>query len=82
MLIIIVVIIRIVFELKKGRNWMIMVFVSLGVVICMNIFWDIVIDWGFFCRYFKNFYLRDKFFVFYKSVYFVVMVNIKEFYIG
>uniref|UniRef100_M4CJJ9 Uncharacterized protein n=1 Tax=Brassica campestris TaxID=3711 RepID=M4CJJ9_BRACM len=74
MLTIIAVIIRTAFELKKGRNWMIMALVSSGVAICMNTFWDIVIDWGLLRRHSKNPYLRDKLLVPHKSVYFAAMV--------
>ena len=82
MLTIIAVIIRTAFELKNGRNWMIMALVSSGVAICMNTFWDIVIDWGLLRRHSKNPYLRDKLLVPHKSVYFAAMVNIKESHIG
>lgn len=75
MLTIIAVIIRTAFELKKGRNWMIMALVSSGVAICMNTFWDIVIDWGLLRRHSKNPYLRDKLLVPHKSVYFAAMVT-------
>lgn len=75
MLTIIAVIIRTAFELKKGRNWMILALVSSGVAICMNTFWDIVIDWGLLRRHSKNPYLRDKLLVPHKSVYFAAMVT-------
>ncbi|KAJ4874653.1 Phosphate transporter PHO1-like protein 10 [Raphanus sativus] len=74
MLTIIAVIIRTAFELRKGRNWMILALVSSGVAICMNTFWDIVIDWGLLRRHSKNPYLRDKLLVPHKSVYFAAMV--------
>ncbi|CAA7019496.1 unnamed protein product [Microthlaspi erraticum] len=74
MLTIIAVIIRTAFELKKGRNWMILALVSSGVATAMNTFWDIVIDWGLLRRNSKNPYLRDKLLVPHKSVYFTAMV--------
>lgn len=76
MLTIIAVIIRTAFELRKGRNWMTLALVSSGVAICMNTFWDIVIDWGLLRRRSKNPYLRDKLLVPHKSVYFAAMVTI------
>ncbi|ESQ28297.1 hypothetical protein EUTSA_v10018151mg [Eutrema salsugineum] len=74
MLTIIAVIIRTAFELKKGRNWMILALISSGVAAGMNTFWDIVIDWGLLRKNSKNPYLRDKLLVPHKSVYFAAMV--------
>ncbi|KAL1218458.1 Phosphate transporter PHO1-like protein0 [Cardamine amara subsp. amara] len=74
MLTIIAVVLRTVYELKKGHNWMILALVSSGVATGMNTFWDIVIDWGLLRRHSKNPYLRDKLLVPHKSVYFAAMV--------
>ncbi|KAL4319954.1 hypothetical protein GQ457_18G024900 [Hibiscus cannabinus] len=70
---IVVVIIRSIFELKKGTVWMVWSLVSSAIVTITSIYWDIVIDWGLLQRHSKNPYLRDKLLVPYKSVYFAAM---------
>ncbi|GMJ04663.1 hypothetical protein like AT1G69480 [Hibiscus trionum] len=70
---IVVVIIRDIFELKKGMVWMVLSLVSSAIVTITSIYWDIVIDWGLLRRHSKNPYLRDKLLVPYKSVYFAAM---------
>ncbi|KAK8699746.1 hypothetical protein V6N13_115824 [Hibiscus sabdariffa] len=70
---IVAVIIRGIFELKKGMVWMVLALVSSAVAIVTCTYWDIVVDWGLFRRHSKNPYLRDKLLVPYKSVYFAAM---------
>ncbi|KAK8508101.1 hypothetical protein V6N13_055554 [Hibiscus sabdariffa] len=70
---IVVVIIRSIFELKKGTVWMVWSLVSSAIITITSIYWDIVIDWGLLRRHSKNPYLRDKLLVPYKSVYFAAM---------
>ncbi|GMI87406.1 hypothetical protein like AT1G69480 [Hibiscus trionum] len=70
---IVAVIIRGIFELKKGMVWMVLALVSSGVAIVTSTYWDIVVDWGLLRRHSKNPYLRDKLLVPYKSVYFAAM---------
>ncbi|TXG56543.1 hypothetical protein EZV62_017856 [Acer yangbiense] len=73
-LIIVAVLIRTAFELKKGRTWLVLALVSSACAIAMSTYWDIVVDWGLLRRKSKNPYLRDKLVISNKSVYFVAMV--------
>ncbi|KAI9169252.1 hypothetical protein LWI28_009604 [Acer negundo] len=73
-LIIVAVLIRTAFELKKGRTWLVLALVSSACAIAMSTYWDIVMDWGLLRRKSKNPYLRDKLVISNKSVYFVAMV--------
>ncbi|KAK8667808.1 hypothetical protein V6N13_105289 [Hibiscus sabdariffa] len=70
---IVAVIIRGIFELKKGMVWMVLALLSSAVAIVTSTYWDIVVDWGLLRRHSKNPYLRDKLLVPYKSVYFAAM---------
>ncbi|XP_039023733.1 phosphate transporter PHO1 homolog 10 [Hibiscus syriacus] len=70
---IVAVIIRGIFELKKGMAWIVLSLVSSAVVVVISTYWDIVHDWGLLRRHSKNPYLRDKLLVPYKSVYFAAM---------
>ncbi|KAK0574129.1 hypothetical protein LWI29_018609 [Acer saccharum] len=73
-LIIVAVLIRTAFELKKGRTWLVLALISSACAIAMSTYWDIVVDWGLLRRKSKNPYLRDKLVISNKSVYFVAMV--------
>lgn len=73
---IVAVLFRTVFELRKGSiTWMVFALISSAVATLVNIYWDIVVDWGLLRRHSKNIYLRDKLLVSHKSVYIVAMVR-------
>lgn len=74
LLIIIAVLIRTAFELKKGTNWLVFALISSAIATAMSTYWDIVVDWGLLRRRSKNPYLRDKLVISHKSVYFAAMV--------
>ncbi|XP_074309705.1 phosphate transporter PHO1 homolog 10-like [Silene latifolia] len=71
---VIAVVIRTVYELKKGTPWMVMALVSSAMAVAYNTYWDLVVDWGLLRRNSKNFYLRDRLLVSHKSVYYIAMV--------
>ncbi|XP_056165974.1 phosphate transporter PHO1 homolog 10-like [Syzygium oleosum] len=71
---IVAVLVRTACELKKGRAWLVLAFISSAVATIMNTYWDIVVDWGLLRRHSRNFYLRDKLLISHKSVYFAAMV--------
>lgn len=73
---IIAVLFRTAFELRRGKKWMVLAFVSSAFATMMTTYWDIVVDWGLLRRKSKNPYLRDKLLVSHKSIYFAAMVNI------
>ncbi|XP_031263867.1 phosphate transporter PHO1 homolog 10 [Pistacia vera] len=73
-LIIIAVLIRTAFELKKGTNWLVLALISSAIATAMSTYWDIVVDWGLLRRRSKNPYLRDKLVISHKSVYFAAVV--------
>ncbi|KAL9424211.1 hypothetical protein AB3S75_036151 [Citrus x aurantiifolia] len=74
LLIIIAVLIRTAFELKKGTTWFVLALASSAVAVAMSTYWDIVVDWGLLRRKSKNTYLRDNLVISNKSVYFAAMV--------
>ncbi|KAH9774005.1 phosphate transporter PHO1 [Citrus sinensis] len=74
LLIIIAVLIRTAFELKKGTTWFVLALASSAVAVAMSTYWDIVMDWGLLRRKSKNTYLRDNLVISNKSVYFAAMV--------
>ncbi|PON54161.1 SPX domain containing protein [Parasponia andersonii] len=72
---IVAVLFRTAFELRKGSvTWMIFALICSAVATLVNIYWDIVVDWGLLRRYSKNIYLRGQLLVSHKSVYIVVLV--------
>ncbi|XP_062120455.1 phosphate transporter PHO1 homolog 10 isoform X2 [Humulus lupulus] len=72
---IIAVVFRTIYELRKESvTWMVFALISSAVATLVNIYWDIVFDWGLLRRHSKNFYLRDKLIVSLKIVYVVAMV--------
>ncbi|XP_058777329.1 phosphate transporter PHO1 homolog 10-like isoform X2 [Vicia villosa] len=71
---IVAMVIRTVFETKKGVTWKVLALISSGVAILINTYWDIVKDWSLLQRHSKNRYLRDKLIVSHKSVYYLAMV--------
>ncbi|KAJ0037701.1 hypothetical protein Pint_23590 [Pistacia integerrima] len=73
-LIIIAVLIRTAFELKKGTNWLVFALISSAIATAMSTYWDIVVDWGLLRRRSKIPYLRDKLVISHKSVYFAAVV--------
>ncbi|CAA3017423.1 phosphate transporter PHO1 homolog 9-like [Olea europaea subsp. europaea] len=71
---IVALVMRTVYDLKKGMFWKIMAASSSGVTTIFSTYWDIVIDWGLLQRNAKNPWLRDKLLVSNKAVYFVAIV--------
>lgn len=71
---IVAVVIRTVYELRKGTAWLVMALVTSAMAVAYNTYWDIVVDWGLLRPNSKNFYLRDKILVAHKSVYYIAMV--------
>ena len=75
---IVAVIIRTVYELKKGKtSWMVLALLSSAFATMMNTYWDIVVDWGLLQKKSKNRFLRDRLLVSHKSIYFAAMVIVK-----
>lgn len=72
---IVALVMRTVYDLKKGMFWKIMAASSSGVTTIFSTYWDIVIDWGLLQRNAKNPWLRDKLLVSNKAVYFVAIVS-------
>ncbi|KAM6586963.1 hypothetical protein CsatA_009568 [Cannabis sativa] len=72
---IIAVVFRTIYELRKeSMTWMVFALISSAVATLVNIYWDIVFDWGLLRRHSKNIYLRDKLIVSHKIVYVLAMV--------
>lgn len=71
---VVALVIRTVYELKKGKAWLVMALISSSMAVLYNTYWDIVIDWGLLRRNSQNFCLRDKIMVAHKSVYYIAMV--------
>lgn len=71
---IVAVVVRTVFELKESLPWKVLAILISAIAAIMNTYWDIVIDWGLMRRKSRNFLLRDKLIVPYRSVYFTAMV--------
>jgi hypothetical protein len=72
LLTIIAVLTRIAFSLNE--NWKLVAWISSIIAMLFGIYWDLVFDWGLLDRNSKNWMLRDKLLVPYKSVYFIAMV--------
>ncbi|CAN1184421.1 Phosphate transporter PHO1 homolog 10 [Linum perenne] len=70
---IIAVVLRTIYELKKGNTRMVLGLVSSAAATAINTYWDVAVDWGLLRRNSKNPYLRDRLLVPYKSVYFVAI---------
>ncbi|CAN1342742.1 Phosphate transporter PHO1 homolog 10 [Linum perenne] len=70
---IIAVVLRTIFELKKGNTRMVLGLISSAAATAINTYWDVAVDWGLLRRNSKNPYLRDRLLVPYKSVYFVAI---------
>ncbi|KAK6155070.1 hypothetical protein DH2020_009318 [Rehmannia glutinosa] len=74
---IVALVMRTVYDLKRGTFWRIMAASTSGVTTVYNTYWDIVIDWGLLQRKARNPWLRDKLLISNKAVYFVaIIVNI------
>lgn len=73
-LIIIAVLIRAAFMLKKGTKRLVFALIFSAIATAMSTYLDIVIDWGVTRRRSKNPYLRDKLVISHKSVYYAAMV--------
>ncbi|GLU11050.1 hypothetical protein SLE2022_278220 [Rubroshorea leprosula] len=71
---IIAVALRTIYDLNKGKTWLIAAAVSSGIATIGSTYWDIVIDWGLLQRNSRNPWLRDKLVVPNRSVYFVAIV--------
>jgi len=71
---VVAVIIRTVYELKKGKAWLVMALISSAMAVLYNTYWDIVVDWGLLRWNSQNFCLRDKIMVSHKSIYYIAMV--------
>ncbi|XP_074301045.1 phosphate transporter PHO1 homolog 10-like [Silene latifolia] len=71
---VVAVVMRTVYELKKGTPLMVMALLTSAMAVAYNTYWDLVLDWGLLRRNSKNFYLRDKLLVSHKSVYYIAMV--------
>lgn len=78
LIIIVAVVLRTAYELKKGTNYLVLALISSAAATAMSTYWDIVMDWGLLQRKSKNPYLRDKLVVSHRSVYFAVMVKILQ----
>ncbi|CAN6550497.1 unnamed protein product [Malus baccata var. baccata] len=76
---IVAVIIRTVYEMKKGKtSWMVLALISSAVATTMNTYLDIVMDWGLLRKTSRNKYLRDRLVVPHKIVYFAAMVRHRD----
>ncbi|KAK9750734.1 hypothetical protein RND81_02G217600 [Saponaria officinalis] len=73
LLAVVAVVVRTVYELKKGTAWMVMALVTSAMAVAYNTYWDLVVDWGLLRRNSKNFYLRDRLLVSHKSIYYIAM---------
>ncbi|PKI75492.1 hypothetical protein CRG98_004162 [Punica granatum] len=71
---IVAVLMRTVSELRSREVWIVLGLVSSSLVVIMNTFWDVVVDWGLLRRHSRNSYLRDRLLVPHKSVYFAALV--------
>ncbi|GAA0164343.1 secondary carrier transporter [Lithospermum erythrorhizon] len=71
---VIALVMRTLYDVRKGTSLKIMAFVSSGLTTIGNTYWDVVVDWGLLHRNSKNAWLRDKLLVPNKYVYFVAMV--------
>ncbi|RWR84004.1 phosphate transporter PHO1 3-like protein [Cinnamomum micranthum f. kanehirae] len=68
------VVMRTAYEIHKGFHWKTMAGISSILATIINIYWDIVLDWGLLQKNSKNRWLRDKLLVSHKSVYYAAMV--------
>ncbi|KAM0961627.1 hypothetical protein TB2_020573 [Malus domestica] len=72
------IIIRTVYEMKKGKtSWMVVALISSAVATTVDTYWDIVIDWGLLRKTSKNKHMRDRLLLSHKTVYFAAMVRFK-----
>lgn len=71
---IVAVSIRTAYSLDKGFVWELLAWITSAIAAIFATYWDLVIDWGLLQRNSKNWLLRDKLLVPYKSVYFGAMV--------
>ncbi|XP_073130341.1 phosphate transporter PHO1 homolog 9-like isoform X3 [Henckelia pumila] len=67
-------IIRTIYDFRKGTFWKIVAASSSGVTTIFNTYWDIVMDWGLLRKKARNPWLRDKLLISNKAVYFVAML--------
>ncbi|XP_073130339.1 phosphate transporter PHO1 homolog 7-like isoform X2 [Henckelia pumila] len=67
-------IIRTIYDFRKGTFWKIVAASSSGVTTIFNTYWDIVMDWGLLRKKARNPWLRDKLLISNKAVYFVAMI--------
>ncbi|KAJ8750182.1 hypothetical protein K2173_014097 [Erythroxylum novogranatense] len=65
---------RTLYERRRGITWKIAAAATAGFATVINVYWDIVIDWGLLQRDSVNPWLRDKLAIPNKTVYFVAMV--------
>ncbi|GAA0166178.1 secondary carrier transporter [Lithospermum erythrorhizon] len=71
---IIALVLRTLYDVRKGTTLKIMAAVSSGLTTIVNTYWDVVIDWGLLNRNSKNAWLRDRLLVPMNYVYFVAIV--------
>ncbi|XP_071915674.1 phosphate transporter PHO1 homolog 9 [Coffea arabica] len=71
---IVAVVMRTIYDLRRGTFWKIMAAASSGVTTIGSAYWDIVMDWGLLRRNSKNPWLRDKLLISNKKIYFAAIV--------
>ncbi|KAK6129181.1 hypothetical protein DH2020_037075 [Rehmannia glutinosa] len=74
---IVALVMRTVYDLRRGTFWRIMAASTSGVTTVYNTYWDIVIDWGLLQRKARNPWLRDKLLISNKAVYFIVNILLR-----
>ena len=72
---IVAVVMRTIYDLRRGTFWKIMAAASSGVTTIGSAYWDIVMDWGLLRRNSKNPWLRDKLLISNKKIYFAAIVS-------
>lgn len=72
---VIAIVIRTVYELRKGTLWLVLALISSALAVAYNAYWDIVVDWGLLRLKSNKLYLRDKRLVSHRSVYLVAVVT-------
>ncbi|CAK7340299.1 unnamed protein product [Dovyalis caffra] len=65
---------RTAYSLNQGLGWKILASVSSVIAAVYGTYWDLVMDWGLFQSQSRNWLLRDKLLIPYRSVYFGAMV--------
>ncbi|XP_073309466.1 phosphate transporter PHO1 homolog 9-like isoform X2 [Primulina huaijiensis] len=74
---VVALVIRTIYDFRRGTFWRIMAASSSGVTTIFNTYWDIVMDWGLLQKKARNPWLRDKLLISNRTVYFVaIVVNI------